>query len=326
MFGGPMPGRATPQEAFQAVHYHLDVSLDVAARTLRGQVSFTAVWQGEQPLTVLYFFLPPNTLGRRDPREPAAYSDLRYARGFDAAHLAVEHVTDEVQRLLPFRLQDDQTTPVGRVPDQAILHVTLPRPYHAGERITLNMTFTTRVPQAKNWGVYRGTVALDGLWYPMLVPHRYGTWIWGMQEFVHAHYTLRLTTQADQQVVASVPWREHSRHQNQQTLSGSAGPLYHLGLSSSAGWHAEQDLTHTPALRIVLHPSDAAQAVHLLQTLRTILEFYRQQYSLALPTTTFTVVIHERDLSWPFGAVADNLLFLSRDLMRVPSLVFNLVE
>ena len=74
--------------------------------------------------------------------------------------------------------------PVGRVPDQAVLHIVLPRPYHAGERITLNMTFTTRLPQAKNWGVYQGTVALDGLWYPMLVPYRHGTWIWGLQEFV----------------------------------------------------------------------------------------------------------------------------------------------
>jgi hypothetical protein len=326
MFGDTLPGRATPQETFQAVHYHLDVSLDTAARTLRGQVSFTVIWQGEEPLTVLYFFLPPNTLGRRDPREPAAYSDLRYARGFDAAHLAVERITDEAQRPLPFHLQDDQAMPVGRVPDQAVLHVVLPRPYHAGERITLNMTFTTRLPQAKNWGVYRGTVALDGLWYPMLVPHRHGTWIWGMQEFVHAHYTLRLTAPADQQVVASVPWSEHSRHQNLQTLSGSAGPLYHLGLSSSAVWHAEHDLTYTPALRLLVHQSDAAQAVHLLQTLRNILVFYRQQYSLTLPATTFTVVVHERDLSWPFGAAADNLLFLSRDLLRVPSLVFKLVE
>jgi hypothetical protein len=326
MLACPRPGLAAPEEAFQAVHYRLEVTLDTTARTLRGQVAFTAVWQGEQPLTVLYFFLPPNTLGRRDPREPAAYSDLRYARGFDAAHLAVEHVTDEAQRPLPFHLQDDQAVPVGRVPDRAVLHIVLPRPYHAGERITLTMAFTTRVPQAKNWGIYQGTVALDGFWYPVLVPYRHGTWIWGMQEFVHAHYTLRLTTPADQQVVASVPWSERSRQQDVQTLSGSAGPLYHLGLSSSARWHAEQDLTHTPALRILLHPSDAAQAAPLLQTLRTILAFYHQQYNLTLPATTFTVVVHERDLSWPFGAVADNLLFLSRDLIRVPSLVFKLVE
>jgi hypothetical protein len=326
MLACPRSGRAASQEAFEAVHYRLEVTLDPAARTLRGQVAFTAIWQGEQPLTALYFFLPPNTLRRHDPREPAAYSDLRYARGFDAAYLAVERVTDATQRPLQFHLQDDQAVPVGRVPDQALLHIVLPRPYHAGERITLSMTFTTRVPQAKNWGVYRGTVALDGLWYPMLVPYRHGTWVWGMQEFVHAHYTLRLTTPADQQVVASVPWSEHSRQQNLQTFAGSAGPLYHLGLGSSAVWHEERDLTHTTALRILMHPDDAAQAAHLLQTLRTILAFYRQQYSLVLPTPTFAVVVHERDLSWPFSAVADNLLFLSRDLLRVPSLMFKLAE
>ena len=63
------------------------------------------------------------------------------------------------------------------------------------------IAFATRLPEAKNWGYYRGIVALDGLWYPMLVPYRQGTWVWGLQEFVHAHYTLRLTAAADQQVL-----------------------------------------------------------------------------------------------------------------------------
>jgi hypothetical protein len=326
VLGAPMSGQATPQEAFQAVHYHLEVTLDAAARTLQGRLSFSAVWHGEHALTVLHFFLPPNTLRRRDPREPAAFSDLRYARGFDAAYLTVEHVMDEAQRPLSFHLQDDQTMPVGRVPDQAVLRIVLPRPYSAGERINLSMAFATRVPQAKNWGVYHGTVALDGLWYPVLVPYRRGTWIWGLQEFVHAHYTLRLTTQADQQVVASVPWSERSQHQDLQILSGSAGPLYHLGLSSHAAWYVEQDLSHTPALRIILPPGDKGEAAPLVQTLRTVLAFYQQQFALVLPTSSFTVIVHERDLSWPFGAVADNLLFLSRDLIRVPSLVRKVVE
>jgi hypothetical protein len=63
-----------------------------------------------------------------------------------------------------------------------------------------------------------------------------------------------------------------------------------------------------------------------LQTLRAVLAFYQQQFALVLPASTFSVVVHERDLSWPFGASADNLLFMSRDLVRVPSLVRKLVE
>ena len=76
-------------------------------------------------------------------------------------------------------------------------------------------------------------MALDGLWYPTLVPYRQGAWVWGMQEFVHAHYTLHLMTAADWQVSASVPWTSHTQQRQLQTLSGSAGPLYHLGLSLS---------------------------------------------------------------------------------------------
>ena len=326
LLGCLTPGWSAAQEAFEAVHYQLDVRLDTATRTLQGHVSFTAVWQGEQPLTMLYFFLPPNTLQRRDPREPAAFSDLRYARGFDAASLTVHHVTDEAQHPLPFHLQDDQAVPVGRVPDQAVLRLVLSRPHNTGERLNLTIAFTTRFPQAKNWGIYQGILALDGFWYPVLVPYRHNTWIWGMQEFVHAHYTLHLTTHVDQQVVASVPWSAHRRHQDVQTLSGSAGPLYQLGLSSSAVWHSTQDLSHPPGLRVVVPPGDKTAAPHLLQTLQTVLAFYHQQFALALPAATFTVVVHERDQSWPYGAAADNLLFVSRDLIRVPSLVRRLVE
>jgi hypothetical protein len=322
----PMAGGAVTPEAFQAVHYQLEVTYDPTAWTIQGQVTFTAVWQGIEPLTVLYFFLPPNTLRRPDPREPAVFSDLRYARGFEAASLTVHRVTDGAQRQLPFRLQDDSAVPVGRVPDQAVLLVSLPRPYTAGERLSLTIAFATHLPRAKNWGVYQGVVALDGLWYPMLVPYRHGTWVGGLQDFVHAHYALRLTTSAEQQVVASVPWTERTLHNGWQTLSGSAGPLYHLGLSSSASWHAEDDPAHIPALRVLVPPGDTFAAAQLLQTLRVVLAFYQQQFAFTLSTPVFTLVVQERDLSWPFGAVADNMLFLSRDLVRVPSVVYKLIE
>src|SRR4029450_458402 len=85
---------ATP-DAFDAVHYHVDVTYDTATHTLRGIVSCTAVWRGTYPLGDLYFFLPPNTLSRPDSREPAAFSDLRYPYGFDAATSAVSRRHEE---------------------------------------------------------------------------------------------------------------------------------------------------------------------------------------------------------------------------------------
>jgi hypothetical protein len=322
----PSVSRAASQGSWEAVHTRLEVLYDAAERTIQGHASFAAVWRGRQPLRMVYFFLPPNTLRRRDPREPAAITDLRYARGFEAASLTVRRVTDGAQRDLSFRLQDAQSVPVGHVPDAAVLRVVLPRPYQAGERVKVDIAFTTHFPRAKNWGVYRGTVALDGLWYPMLVPYRHGTWIWGMEEFVHTHYTLVLTTDADQHVVASVPWTERVQRDGRQILSGSAGPLYHLGLSSSTDWYSERDSTSQPRLRVLVPPGDKSEAGHLLRTLRSVVEFYHQQFGLVLPTPVFTVVVHERDTSWPYSAAADNMLFLSRDLVRVPSLLRKLPE
>src|SRR5262249_50047896 len=191
--------------------------------------------------------------------------------------------------------------------------------------------------QAKNWGYYRGTVALDGQWYPMLVPSRQDAWVWGMQEFVHADYTLRLTAAADQQVIASVPWTSRTQQHGRQTLSGTAGPLYQLGLSLSTQWQSVEDLAHAgatasaqgealPPLRVLAPADDAPEARHMLQTLRRILAFYHQEFALSLRSPQFTVVVHDRDLSWPFSAAADNMLLLSRDLLRVPDLVHKLSE
>jgi len=322
----PLLGWAATSDTFDAVHYHIDVTYDAATHTLRGMVSCTAVWRGTYPLGDLYFFLPPNTLSRPDPREPAAFSDLRYLYGFDAATLTVSSVSDEAQRPLAFALHDDRAVPVGRVPDRALLHVRLPRPYHPGERVQVGIAFATHLPEAKNWGHYRGIVALDGLWYPTLVPYRQGTWVWGLQEFVHAHYTLRLTAAADQHVLASVPWTSTTQQHGWRTLTGSAGPLYHLGLSLSTQGHSEEDLAHTPPLRVVVPAADAPEASHLLQTMRLVLALYRQRWALAPYAPLLTVVVHERDLSLPFSAVADNMVFLARDLVRVPTLLDKLPE
>ncbi len=322
------PGMAAsqPQVAFTSVRYHMEAAYDPASHDIEGQVTISATWHGAEPLAALYLFLPPNTLSRQDPREPAAYTDLRYARGFDAARLTVRRVTDASGQNLPFRLQDDHAVSVGRVPDQAILRIVPPSPYRVGERFNVTTAFATRIPEAKNWGHYQGIVALDGHWYPMLVPHRQGQWIWGLREFVHAHYELRFTTRADQQVVASTPWREDTRHNGWHTLTGSAGPLYHLGLSLSPVWRPTCDTTQRPTICLMALVRDQPETARFVGITRDILDFYRQQFAVTVPDTRFVVVVHERDLSLPFSAAADQLLFLSRDLVRMPALARKLVE
>ena len=323
---GPGLQWAYAQDAFENVRYRLVVTYTPDTRTMHGRATLRGVWQGSQPLDALHFFLPPNTLQRRDPRESAGYSDLRYAAGFRAARLTVHHVVERPHRPLPFALRDDTTVPVGHVPDQAILHVPLPRAYQRGETWEVTITFTTTVPYAKNWGVYRGVLALDGRWYPMLVPHRRGAWLWGMQEFVHADYHVEVTTVAAEQVVASMPWSARTMHGASHTFVGSGGPFYHLGLSSSRRWHREEDVNHLPTLRVLLPPRDAKFAAPIMQTLRSVLAFYHQYFGLTLPEPILTVVVHERDQSWPYSAVTENLIFLSRDLVRVPALVRRLRE
>ena len=123
-----------------------------------------------------------------------------------------------------------------------------------------------------------------------------------------------------------MPWTSSTQQHGWQTLTGSAGPLYHLGLSLSTQGHSEEDLTHTPPLRVVIPADDAPEARHLLQTGRDALAFYYQQFALSLRAPLLTVVVHERDLSVPFSAVADNMVFLARDLVRVPALAHKFPE
>ncbi len=323
----PDVAESQTQAAFTSVHYHLEAAYDPITHDIEGRVTIRAIWNGAEPLAALFLFLPPNTLSRLDPREPAAYADLRYAKGFDAARLTVHRVTDASGEALPFQLQDDHAVPVGRIPDRAVLRIEPPRPYPVGARFEITVAFTTRIPEAKNWGHYQGIVALDGSWYPTLVPHREGRWIWGLQAFVHAHYTLRLTTRADQQVVASTPWHEHTQSNGLHTFVGRAGPLYHLGLSLSPAWHSACDTNQLPTVCLKGLAPDQSELSRLVDVLRDILAFfYRQQLAATLPEARLVVVVHERDLSTPFSAVADQLLFLSRDLVRTPGLIRKLVE
>ena len=51
-------GAALP-EAFDAVHYDIDVTYDVARHIIEGVASCTAVWRGPHLLVDLYFFFRP---------------------------------------------------------------------------------------------------------------------------------------------------------------------------------------------------------------------------------------------------------------------------
>lgn len=316
---------AAPAAAWHDVHYHLDVRYDVESHTIYGDMTITALWQGNMPLSTVPLFLPPNTLQRRDRREPAAFHDQRYPRGFAAASLRLQHITDGSGRALPSTLQDDPEVPVGRVPDQGIAMITLPQPLSPGQQLILQLRFITRIPRARNWGHVDGIVALAGLWYPALIPYRGERWVTGLQEFVPAYYQVRLQTAADYTVVASVPWTQRTLQQQQQTLAGSAGPLQQLGLSLSKDWHVLTDEMHAPPLRVAVTRADAALAPHLLETVRSVVVFLHTTYDLTLPAA-FTVVVHERDTSWPFSADAPGMLLVSRDLLRVPGLIRKLLE
>ena len=187
------------------------------------------------------------------------------------------------------------------------------------------IAFATRLP-GEELGHYRGIVALDGLWYPTLVPFRQEYLGVGAYKICPCPLYLALDCNGGPAGVASVPWTSLTKQHGWQTLIGSAGPLYHLGLSLSTQGHSEEDLTHDPPLRVVIPASDAPEARHLLQTWRDALAFYHQQFALSLRAPLLTVVVHERDLSVPFSAVADNMVFLARDLVRVPALAHKFPE
>lgn len=318
--------QAAVLDGLTQVRYALDVTYEGTRHTITGQVTVTAVWRGPAPLTEVYFFLPPNTLSRPDPREPAAFSDLRYPYGFAAAALTVQRVQDAAQQPLAFTLQDDPQVPVGRVPDRALLRITPERPLASGDTLQVTITFQTTVPHAKNWGYYRGIVALPGLWYPVLVPWQQHGWVWGLQAFVHATYSVRLTAPVDQEVVASVPWSSHTLQPPWQTLAGEARPLYHLGLSLSPHGHSTVQLAHAPQLRVLVPTGEDEVGRQMLPLLPQMLAFYREQWALELAAPWLTVIVHERDLSEPLSAVADNMIWLSRDLVRVPGLLHKLPE
>lgn len=142
--------------AIAAVTLQIDARLDPEARLVEGTVRAEIENPTAAPLDRVVLWLYPN----RFARPPAALDDVNrhwiFPRGFDAGgvEIAVAGASAAI-------LDHPQAGP------RTLATIALPRPVEPGGRVTLGVSFRTRIPERYGpFGCADGVCTLAGAWYP----------------------------------------------------------------------------------------------------------------------------------------------------------------
>ncbi len=201
-----------PEHAAAVVSYSIDVSLDPATHTLKGQERITWRNPSPEPVSELWFHLYLNAF--RNTRSTFIRESGGQLRGdempeggwgwTDVTRLTLADGTD-LKRGATFEHPDDDNAD-----DRTVLRVPLPSAVAPGAEIALDVTFAATLPRVFARTGYAGDYYLVGQWFPKLgvyePPGMRGRLVggWNCHQF-HAnsefyadygHFDVRITTPA----------------------------------------------------------------------------------------------------------------------------------
>lgn len=152
------------------VEYHIQVTLDEQQKTLIGQQTVTWKHPGSIPVNELYFHLYPNAF------QSMSSTFNRESGG----KLREDHMTEQSigwMKLTSLYMADgkdlsnrtEYVQPDDHNPEDAtLMRVHLFDQVHPGEKITLNMNFEVKLPEAYARMGYVGDFVMAGQWFPKL--------------------------------------------------------------------------------------------------------------------------------------------------------------
>ena len=164
-FADPLPEHAVP-----VVSYSIDVSLDAATHSLKGQEHVTWRNPSAAPVSELWFHLYLNAF--RNTRSTFFRESGGQLRGdempeggwgwTDITRLALADGTD-LKPGVTFEHPDDDNQD-----DRTVLRVPLPTPVEPGAEVALDITFAATLPRVFARTGYAGDYYLVGQWFPKL--------------------------------------------------------------------------------------------------------------------------------------------------------------
>lgn len=166
-FADPLPERSQ-----RLVEYRIDVTLDPASRVLQAQQRVSWRNPSTDQVGELWFHLYLNAFRNSEStfmRETRASGGIRGTEmadggwgGVDVTSMRLADGAELASRLV-FEAPDD-----GNAEDRTLARVPLPAPVPPGGTITLDITFTARLPRVLARTGYAGDFFFVGQWFPKL--------------------------------------------------------------------------------------------------------------------------------------------------------------
>ncbi|MEX1030429.1 MAG: M1 family metallopeptidase [Paenibacillaceae bacterium] len=152
------------------VEYHINVSYDDQLRTLQGEQTMTWTNPGTNQVNDLYFHMYPNAFQSTDTTFiQESGGKLRTSSMIEGSFgsMHISNITtsegEEISHRMTFVQPDDNNEA-----DHTLMRLRLPKPVHAGEKITLRMKFDVQMPHAfARMGVVDDYI-MAGQWFPKI--------------------------------------------------------------------------------------------------------------------------------------------------------------
>lgn len=150
------------------VEYHISVKLNDEDKTLLGVQSFTWLNPGKQPVNELYFHLYPNAFASSKTtfmKESGGKLRNDHMKEDGYGHMTLDSMKTNDGYDLTHTLQYVQPDD-GNKEDHTLVKVSLPQPVNPGERVSLMMNYTVKLPYAFARMGYAGDFIMAGQWFP----------------------------------------------------------------------------------------------------------------------------------------------------------------
>jgi hypothetical protein len=167
----PPPVKETPKPlSDRIVEYHISVKLDAKEKMLQGSQGVTWRNPGKQAVGELYVHMYPNAFASKQSTFiQESGGKLRQDRmktdSFGSMEISSVRLTDgrNLTTTLQYVQPDD-----GNKHDRTLARLQLPEPVEPGAKITLNMDFSVKLPQAFARMGYADDFVMAGQWFPKL--------------------------------------------------------------------------------------------------------------------------------------------------------------
>lgn len=147
--------------------YNIDVVFNPKEKTIKGNQKVTYINNEETSVDKVYFHLYPNAFKKKETA-PFLFDDFisAYPRGFSEGYIDIEEVYIDGERV-SYSIEEA---------DNTIMEVSLPYELGIGNKVSIDMEYTIKIPPAsERFGYGNDTVNL-GNWYPIIAVYDDSGW------------------------------------------------------------------------------------------------------------------------------------------------------